>query len=149
MNLLIEQRQKNQAETEKALDAERQRAAGLARQVDNLKDLIAKLERRPRQRRPRGARGRRARPTTPSRRQADLATLKDPGRLAPAVAFASTRGRLPLPVNGVKIREFGARTASAAPKRGCPSRPGRPPRSPPRATAGLFTPDRSAPTANS
>ena len=38
----------------------------------------------------------------------DLAALKDPGRLAPAVAFAATRGHLRLPVNGVKIREFGA-----------------------------------------
>ena len=38
----------------------------------------------------------------------DLAALKDPGRLAPAVAFASARGHLPLPVNGVRIREFGA-----------------------------------------
>src|SRR5207302_5888212 len=34
--------------------------------------------------------------------------LKDPGRLAPAIAFASAKGMLPLPVNGVKIREFGA-----------------------------------------
>ena len=41
---LIEERQKKQAETEKALEAERQRAIVLARQVDNLKDLIARLE---------------------------------------------------------------------------------------------------------
>src|SRR5207249_9933701 len=32
----------------------------------------------------------------------------DPGRLAPAIAFAAAKKRLPLPVNGVKIREFGA-----------------------------------------
>ncbi|MFL5072533.1 MAG: murein hydrolase activator EnvC family protein, partial [Xanthobacteraceae bacterium] len=38
----------------------------------------------------------------------DLAALQDPGRLAPAVAFASARGQLPLPVNGVRIKEFGA-----------------------------------------
>ena len=43
--LLIEQRQKQQAETEKSLAGERQRAAHLARQADDLKDLIAKLER--------------------------------------------------------------------------------------------------------
>ncbi|MEX2035229.1 MAG: hypothetical protein WEA28_08565, partial [Xanthobacteraceae bacterium] len=41
---LIEERQKKQAETEKALEAERQRAIVLARQVDNLKDLIGKVE---------------------------------------------------------------------------------------------------------
>src|SRR5439155_63513 len=39
--------------------------------------------------------------------RANLATLKDPGRLAPAVAFASAKGVLPLPVNGVRIRDFG------------------------------------------
>ena len=37
----------------------------------------------------------------------DIAAANDPGRLAPAVAFASTRGRLPLPVNGTRLREFG------------------------------------------
>ena len=44
MTALIEERQKQQAAREKALDAERARASELAHQVDNLKDLIAKLE---------------------------------------------------------------------------------------------------------
>ena len=55
MNLLIDERQKKQSQAEQALEAERQRAAELARQVDNLKDLIAKLEVSARQRRPRNA----------------------------------------------------------------------------------------------
>src|SRR5205823_9762967 len=38
----------------------------------------------------------------------NLAALKDPGRLSPAIAFASARGALPLPVNGVRIRDFGS-----------------------------------------
>src|SRR5207237_7184495 len=38
----------------------------------------------------------------------DLAALRDPGRLAPAIAFASAKGMLPLPVNGARIKEFGA-----------------------------------------
>lgn len=38
---------------------------------------------------------------------ANLAALKDPGRLSPAIAFASAKGMLALPVNGSKIREFG------------------------------------------
>jgi septal ring factor EnvC (AmiA/AmiB activator) len=37
----------------------------------------------------------------------DLAALKDPGRLTPAIAFASAKGLLPLPVNGVKLKQFG------------------------------------------
>ena len=61
----------------------------------------------PRQRQPRRAGGR-ARRRKAKDNRIDLAALNDPGRLAPAVAFASARGRLPFPVNGVRIREFGA-----------------------------------------
>ncbi|HEX9323780.1 MAG TPA: peptidoglycan DD-metalloendopeptidase family protein [Xanthobacteraceae bacterium] len=106
MSLLIEERQKKQAEAEKALETERQRAIALARQADSLKDLIAKLEQdvalsaRPP--------GTAARPQEGKEIRGNLASLKDPGRLAPAVAFASAKGALPLPINGVKIRDFGA-----------------------------------------
>ena len=106
MNVLIDERQKKQADTEQALDAERQRAADLARQVDNLKDLIARLE-SGLDGATRAARAE-ARSIEEDATRPDLAALKDPGRLAPAMAFAATRGRLRLPVNGVKIREFGA-----------------------------------------
>jgi septal ring factor EnvC (AmiA/AmiB activator) len=44
LNMLIDERQQKQAAVEQTLDAQRQRAADLAHQVDNLKDLIAKLE---------------------------------------------------------------------------------------------------------
>ena len=37
-----------------------------------------------------------------------LSAFRDPGRLAPAVAFASLRGHVPIPVNGVKIKDYGA-----------------------------------------
>ena len=37
-----------------------------------------------------------------------LAALNDPGRLSPAIAFASAKGTLPLPIGGIRIREFGA-----------------------------------------
>jgi septal ring factor EnvC (AmiA/AmiB activator) len=37
----------------------------------------------------------------------NLSALKDPGRLSPAIAFASAKSLLPLPVNGVKLRDFG------------------------------------------
>jgi septal ring factor EnvC (AmiA/AmiB activator) len=40
LGLLIDERQKKQADTEKALDTERQKSMALARQVDNLKDLF-------------------------------------------------------------------------------------------------------------
>jgi septal ring factor EnvC (AmiA/AmiB activator) len=104
MNLLVDERQKKQADVEQALDTERQRAADLAHQVDSLKDLIAKLEANV------DSANRAAH--LPARAveegRPDIAALNDPGRLAPEVAFAATRGRLRLPVNGLRIREFGA-----------------------------------------
>ena len=106
LNMLIEVRQKKQAKTEQALAAEQQHAADLAHQVDSLEDLIVKLEASldPATRAARAsARGIEADSTRPK-----LAALGDPGRMAPAIAFASARGHLRLPVNGVSIRTFGA-----------------------------------------
>ena len=104
LGLLTDQRQKQEAENEQALEQERQRAAQLARQADSLKDLIAKLEEglspAGRNGRPGGDKGAEGGP--------DLAALSDPGRLAPAIAFSAAKGRLLLPVNGVRIKEFGA-----------------------------------------
>lgn len=106
LNMLIDARQKKQASTEQALTTEQQHAADLAHQVDDLNDLILKLEASldPATRAARdSARGIEADSTRPK-----LAALGDPGRLAPAIAFASARGHLRLPVNGVAIRAFGA-----------------------------------------
>jgi septal ring factor EnvC (AmiA/AmiB activator) len=102
MTALVAERQKQQAEREKALDAERSRASDLARNVDNLKDLIAKLEQ-----------GldpaiREAREAARSDSRPALSAFRDPGRLTPAIAFASLRGQVPIPVNGVKLKQFGA-----------------------------------------
>src|SRR3984957_1032815 len=106
MTLLIEERQKRQAEAEKLLTSEQQHAVDLARKADSLKDLIAKLELRL----PGGDRA--ARATQEGHAlgdtRSDLTALKDPGRLEPAVAFASAKGMLPIPVNGVKSRDFGS-----------------------------------------
>ncbi len=110
MALFVEERQRRQGEVEKALEAERQRARELSLQADNLKDLIAKLEQNldsaTRAARAAARAAEEARLHGESR--PNLAALKDPGRLGPAIAFASAKGMLPLPVNGVKTREFGA-----------------------------------------
>jgi septal ring factor EnvC (AmiA/AmiB activator) len=95
MGMLIDERQRKQADTEKALEAERTRAGLLAKQADSLKELLAKLD-----------------PDAASRFAGappggNLSTSRDPGRLAPAVAFVATKGHVPMPVNGVKVRDFG------------------------------------------
>jgi murein hydrolase activator len=105
MTLLVEERQKRQSEAEKALDSERQRAMTLARQADSLKDLIAKLDQDA------AAAARSPAPHTEDWDGAagrNSAALRDAPRLAPAIAFASAKGVLPLPVNGVKIKDYGA-----------------------------------------
>jgi septal ring factor EnvC (AmiA/AmiB activator) len=108
MTVLIEERQKRLGEVEKAVETERQQAIALANEADNLKDLIFKLERNldgPTRSARAAARASENKAAAESRTQ--LAALKDPGRLGPAIAFASARGLLPFPVNGVKIRDFG------------------------------------------
>jgi septal ring factor EnvC (AmiA/AmiB activator) len=112
MTALIGERQRQQAEHEAALAAERARAVELARQADSLQDLIARLEAGLDKdaRAAREASRPDARPGTP--------TPRDPGRLVPAVNFASLRGHIPLPVNGVKIRDFGAPDGTGGAEKG-------------------------------
>jgi len=101
MTVLVAERQRKQSETEKALESERARSVQLARQADNLKDLIGRIE----QEIASAVRAAAAARGTDSK--ASLAALNDPGRLSPAIAFAAARKSLPLPLNGIKIREFG------------------------------------------
>jgi len=109
LTLLIEERQKRQGQAESALGGERQRAHQLARQAENLTQLIDQLEQgldataRAARTAAHGSEARKALDLRP-----DLAALKDPGRLTPAIAFASAKGMLPLPAAGARIREFGA-----------------------------------------
>ena len=109
---LVEERQKQQTEREKALAAERAQAAELARQTGDLRELIAKLEAGldPAVREAREAARNDGRPA--------LSAYRDPGRLAPAVAFASLRGQVPMPVNGVRLRNFGAPDGNGGTEKG-------------------------------
>src|SRR5476649_2710214 len=112
MSALVDVRQKQQAEREKALEAERSRASNLAHNVDNLKDLIAKLEQ-----------GldpaiRAAREAARSDSRPALSAFRDPVRLTPAIAFASLRGQVPIPVNGVKLKQFGAPDGAGGAEKG-------------------------------
>ena len=98
-----EERRRQQSENEKALEAERTKAQALAKQVETVRELIARMEKE----------------ITSANRAAEIArretaertsaaALADPARIAPALAFAQARGRLPLPVSGTRVREFGA-----------------------------------------
>ena len=109
LSLFIDERQKRLSEAERTLGEERQHAADLAVQAENLNQLIVKLE----QGLDSAARSARAAARSGDDKKGsgtrpDFAALKDPGRLSPAISFASAKGMLPMPVNGARIREFGA-----------------------------------------
>ena len=120
MSALVDERQKRQGDVEKQLDGERARAAQLARQADNLKDLIGKLEQgldtATRQARAAARLAEEAKlQETP---RASLAALSDPGRLAPGISFASAKGLLSFPASGVKTRDYGAPDGMGGAERG-------------------------------
>jgi septal ring factor EnvC (AmiA/AmiB activator) len=89
--LLVAEKQKRQGEAENALKCQRARAAELAKKAKSLEDLIAKLDEE----------------AAKNGQTGNQPENGEPRRMAPAIAFASARGRLHLPVNGVKLRDFG------------------------------------------
>jgi septal ring factor EnvC (AmiA/AmiB activator) len=118
MAALIEERQKSQAEAERTLAAERQTAMEMARQIDNLKDLVARLEQGLESANRAARAAEKATEDQKGQSRPDFVALKDPGRLTPAIPFASAKGMLPMPVNGVRIRNFGATDRFGATERG-------------------------------
>ena len=107
---LIRARQQSLSVAESALGAERKRAAELAGQAANLKDLIAGMEREI------GAAkaGADAAAAADRAAAADVASRAaaargaDPARLTPAIAFADAKGRLSMPVAGAVLKTFGS-----------------------------------------
>jgi septal ring factor EnvC (AmiA/AmiB activator) len=96
--ILVEARQESLSAAEKALVAQRERAAQLADQATSLKDLIASMER--------SAAGDVAGAADIAARAAAVRAA-DPARLKPAVAFADAKGTLALPVAGAVLKSFG------------------------------------------
>lgn len=115
LTALIEERQKNQSQAEKDMEAERQRAVTLSHQVDSLQELIAKMEAdlKSAAKAAAAALAKGAPDGKPN-----LQALKDPGRLSPAIAFASAKRLLPLPVNGTRIRNYGSSDGNGGQEKG-------------------------------
>lgn len=104
----VEERQKKQSAAEKDMDAEAARALALSKQVDSLQGLIAKMEQDSKSAaKAAQTASLQGTPAALSNGKPNLGAFKDPGRLSPAIAFASAKGLFALPVNGVKIRNFG------------------------------------------
>jgi septal ring factor EnvC (AmiA/AmiB activator) len=109
IEILLEEKHKRRAASLEALAGEEQRAADLARQATSLKELITRMETEieaaakaaaEAEIAARAAREKQAGKAPPT-------SLGEAGRLAPSIAFADTRGLLPLPVSGKQVRRFG------------------------------------------
>lgn len=118
---LVEARQQQIVQSERAMGDERQRIEVFTRQAQTLKDLIARAEAD-------NAASQRAmdqarKAPAPAQSEQELAALasaafKDPARLQPKIAFADARGLLNLPTNGPIIRAFGAPDTFGGSERG-------------------------------
>ena len=107
---LVEARQRSLSSAEEARAAQQMRAAELARQATSLKELIAKLAAEEAQRQAAAAAAQAAdeRAAKEIAGKAENGGAAEPARLAPEVAFANARGRIPLPVAGTILKTFGS-----------------------------------------
>jgi len=110
---LVDERQRFQVTSEKALETERARAAALSRQVQTVGELVARMEKEIESA---------AKAAEAARREAEtkatVAALTDQGRINPAVPFAQAKGRLVLPVSGTRVRDYGAADGGGAAAKG-------------------------------
>jgi septal ring factor EnvC (AmiA/AmiB activator) len=115
---LVEERQRKQNSVEKDMEAEGTRAIALSRQVDSLQGLIAKMEQDLQSAAKAAAAANLQGAPATLNGKPNLGALKDPSRMSPAIAFASAKGLFAMPVNGIKIREFGGSDGAGSVEKG-------------------------------
>ncbi len=118
MAALVNERQRQQSAAEQGMATESARAIALSKQVDDLQSLIAKLEQDSKAAAKAAIAANQQGTPANVDGKPNLAALKDPSRMSPAVAFASAKGMLPLPVNGTRIRDFGGSDGTGAVEKG-------------------------------
>jgi septal ring factor EnvC (AmiA/AmiB activator) len=92
VSVLIEERQRQQSENEKALESVRTRAQALANEVINVQDLVNRMERE----------------IASNEARESRTNSPDLGQIALALPFSQSKGKLPLPIAGTKLHAFGA-----------------------------------------
>jgi len=107
LRLLLSAKRRQRTETAEQLEMERQKAQELAERAGTLRELIAGLEEQIDGVKKAAEEARLAAEERKKRRANATDPFADPGRLHPAVAFSDARSRLPLPVAGELIRDFG------------------------------------------
>jgi septal ring factor EnvC (AmiA/AmiB activator) len=98
--VLVEARQRQQADAEKILQGERTRTQALAKQVNDVTELVSRMEKEI-------AAAARAAEAARKAAESKIAAFGDPNRISPAIPFAQARGKLLLPVDGTRVREYG------------------------------------------
>ncbi|RWE85735.1 murein hydrolase activator EnvC [Mesorhizobium sp.] len=128
LGMLLEAKQKLEAETQTALAAEKQRSAALAAKAGSLKELIASLEADKARKAADAAKAAEQKAadadkapaqTAPAQKapaQTELAALPVPeaNRLTAAAPFSALQGQIALPVTGKIKRRFGASDGNGA-----------------------------------
>jgi murein hydrolase activator len=115
---LVDERQRKQSSIEKDMETEGTRAIALSRQVDSLQGLIAKMEQDLTSAAKAAATASLQGAPATLNGKPNLRALKDPARISPAIAFASAKGLFAMPVNGVKIRDFGGSDGAGGVEKG-------------------------------
>jgi septal ring factor EnvC (AmiA/AmiB activator) len=105
---LVDERQASLEAGEAALRSEQQRAAALAAEAGNVRELVDRVEKEIAAAR-KAADAAKAAPTeTNQGPAARLAALQNPARLSPGIPFDTAKGMLPLPAGGAILKAFGA-----------------------------------------
>jgi septal ring factor EnvC (AmiA/AmiB activator) len=97
ISALIEERQRQFGENQKAFESERDRSNALAKKAENVQDLVTSLEKE----------------IADAAKQAAKAA-----EIAPSIAFAEAKGKLPFPAAGRIVRSFGAENGAGSPEKG-------------------------------
>ncbi|GAA0780260.1 murein hydrolase activator EnvC family protein [Roseibium denhamense] len=107
LELLLSAKRQEHQKSVRTLETEQARAQELAAQAGSLKELIATLEEEIASAREAAEKSRQAALENEQTASRKFDPFSDPARLAPAVAFEEAKGKLPLPVAGTFLKDFG------------------------------------------
>jgi septal ring factor EnvC (AmiA/AmiB activator) len=117
---LVEARRERETSATRDAEAQRAAAGALAEQARSLREFVERMEKEisTATRAAESARQAIEAETREQRQRMAALAFKDPARLAPKIAFAETRGLLPLPVAGSQLRGFGENDGAGGTTRG-------------------------------
>ncbi|MEM8701524.1 MAG: peptidoglycan DD-metalloendopeptidase family protein [Pseudomonadota bacterium] len=107
LELLLSAKRQEHLKSVEVLEEEKRRAALLADQAGSLEELIANLEAEIDSARDAAEKSRQAAIDAKRNASRNFDPFADPGRLAPQIAFEEAKGRLPQPVAGTLLKDFG------------------------------------------